>query len=158
LFDLGQTSVKMSNFLSEYPTSIGIVKYKTNYASGTATIPNSFVLENYLVYCELNNNQTLSISKTISNTDIGGDGDGDGDGDIPVLRTNVAIHVKDFATDVNISGAFITIDNSPKGSTNEDGVYVIPSIYSGDHTIKITASGYLDSDEDELANDTFTVS
>jgi hypothetical protein len=66
--------------------------------------------------------------------------------------------VKDFATDVIIPNADVVVDGISRGSTDADGIITIIGISVGDHTIKITASNYLDSDEDELANDTFTVS
>ena len=71
---------------------------------------------------------------------------------------NLVLVVKDFATEVAVQGASVYADGSYRGYTNSDGELYLYNIAIGDHTIKLIAAGYLDSDEDELANDTFTVS
>ena len=70
---------------------------------------------------------------------------------------NVTINIKDYATEVDLETATIYVDGSYKGGTDSDGNVYISNVSVGDHTLRITKSGYLNSDLDDLANDTFTV-
>jgi hypothetical protein len=69
----------------------------------------------------------------------------------------ITLNVKDYTSDVSVSKANVYIDGTFYGTTDADGSLTIPFISTGDHKIKILADGYLSSDKDELANDTFTV-
>jgi hypothetical protein len=156
LFTSGTTVVKIAGYNSldfSKPFSIGRVCYKSNYIVGNASVPKGYAATNYYVYLQkkqrvgsdgkLIDPEFLSISKTVSN---------------PIVGTkDIAILVKDFATDVVIPNAHIVIDGNWGGMTDENGLLTLKSVTVGDHKIVITATGYLNSDEDELANDTFTI-
>lgn len=66
--------------------------------------------------------------------------------------------VKDFCSDANVVDVDVYLDGSFIGKTNGNG-----KIYLGDlvpntiHDLKMTKSGYIDSDLDVLYNDSFTV-
>lgn len=70
---------------------------------------------------------------------------------------NILIQVQNWATAESVEGAQVYVDGSLVGITDELGQIGIDQIEVGDHTLKITKSGYVDSDRDELANDSFTV-
>lgn len=83
----------------------------------------------------------------------------EGSADDPTeTHQDITITVKDYITDAAVSGASVYIDGTLKGTTDTEGNLNISSIAVGEHTIKITKSGYENSDIDTLANDTFTVS
>jgi hypothetical protein len=82
----------------------------------------------------------------------------DGGGSSSALKQDITINIKDYVTSVNVSSATVYIDGVYAGGTDASGLLDVPNISVGDHTIRITASGYQDSDLDDLANDTFTVS
>jgi hypothetical protein len=149
-FKKNRTEVVISNYDSTaHPlSSLAAIDYESLSGELYAPIPWSFVGKSFSIYLDTNSGSTMSISKTVNNTDI----------PIEVDKKDISILVKDFATDVIIPNADVVVDGISRGSTDADGIITIIGISVGDHTIKITASNYLDSDEDELANDTFTVS
>jgi hypothetical protein len=156
----GQTRVQLSYYNKRYPISTIIITYRSRYTKGKALIPSSFVGTDavegkaffvYLVKKPVGDEEVgeiLSVSKTVSqpstmNTET---------------SKNIVLVIKDFATEVVIPGTSVYVDGNHKGVTNADGEIYLNNISIGDHIIKLVAQGYLDSDEDELANDTFTVS
>jgi hypothetical protein len=154
------TSVKMSNYNPSQPFAIGKVSYNSNYTLGYDDIPKSYTASEFYIHLEkepiigtdgvAQDPEYLSITQSVENEDIEPTVTADS-------RRDIAIEVKDFATEVVIVGASIFIDGSLVGVTNEQGIMNAIGVSVGDHAIRITAPGYLDSDEDELANDTFTV-
>ena len=70
----------------------------------------------------------------------------------------VTIRVADYVAETMIDGVSVSIDGSYVGTTDEYGELDVNNVLVGDHTIKMTKSGYQDSDTDELVNDEFTVS
>lgn len=88
--------------------------------------------------------QELSVSVSVSGT-------GETEKDITII-------VYDYTTNSLISGASVWIDGIFKGTTGADGELNVASVAIGTHTLKITATGYTDSDQDELDNDEFTIS
>ena len=80
------------------------------------------------------------------------------DGDPVPEPTAVNIVVTDFCTGDVVAGASVYVNGSLVGTTNSAG-----SVYAGmlnpgqTYTLRVTASGYTDSDNDILNNDSFTV-
>jgi len=156
----GQTGVQLGYYNPRYPVSTIIITYRSRYTKGKALIPSSFVGTDdvegkaffvYLVKKPVGDEEVgeiLSVSKTVSQPSTMN----------VETSKNLILVVKDFATDIVIPGASVYVDDTYKGYTNTDGEIYLNNISIGDHTIKLVAQGYLDSDEDELANDTFTVS
>jgi len=70
---------------------------------------------------------------------------------------NIIIKVVDKDTDVSQPDAQISVDSVVVGTSDENGELAVNNIRTGDHTLKITGSGFLDSDVDNINNDTFTV-
>jgi hypothetical protein len=67
---------------------------------------------------------------------------------------NIVIHVHDFATgDTPLENVTVYIDGVSKGTTNASGELTITDVEVGGHSIKLTHATYVDSDEDEIAND-----
>ena len=164
-FYKNKTSVTLNDYNPEFPIANVTLTYLSRYSKGQAAIPSSYVGSGdvegkpFYVYLEKygsvdsagviqSNGELLSVSKTVTLDETMNVGS----------TANVVVIVKDFATEVIIPGASVYVDGSFKGYTNEDGEITLYGISVGDHAIKLLATGYLDSDEDALANDTFTVS
>lgn len=138
-----------------YPYCVNhYVRYDTRYIDGKALVPASFVPpdvidgRDFCIYAERMDGVTQSQCKHIPL---------DASMTTDDSTTSITVVVKDFATDIVIPDASVYIDDVYKGKTDSTGSLTIASITAGNHSIRLTASGYLDSDEDELANDTFTV-
>jgi hypothetical protein len=64
----------------------------------------------------------------------------------------------DACTGDPVEGASVTVDGQLMGTTDAEGVISCGMMLSGsEHTLVITATGYIDSEADTLCNDTFTV-
>ena len=70
---------------------------------------------------------------------------------------NITISIKDYVSDADVATAAVFIDNVSKGNTDANGEIDITGITVGTHTLKITKTGYVDSDADELLNDYLVV-
>jgi len=147
LYTAGNTDLKLNYTSDSYPIVMVKISYLSEFKTGIANIPESFSGIPFSVYLQKKNGEILSVSKTVSLNDI-----------TTNKTKDVTLTIKDFATEIVIPYAAISIDDVYRGSTNENGILTIQNLAVGNHTIRIVASGYLDSDEDELANDTFTVS
>jgi hypothetical protein len=69
-----------------------------------------------------------------------------------VTRT-ITINVVDFISVGDLINVSVYIDEVLKGITDADGLITIASVTVGSHAIKMTKTGYLDSDVDTLLND-----
>jgi len=70
---------------------------------------------------------------------------------------DVVIHVQDYVSDVDIDGVAIYVDGVYRGVTDASGLLTVEALTPGDHTIRMTKTGYVSSDLDDLDNDDFTV-
>lgn len=73
---------------------------------------------------------------------------------------NVVITVKDFCSGDTLSGVAVTLNNDPllTGTTNASGEVEFQNLRKNqNYSIKMTKDGYMDSDKDELQNDSFTI-
>jgi len=73
------------------------------------------------------------------------------------LPKDIVITVREYTTEALLDGAAVTVDGTYKGTTDSNGVINVGLLQPGTHTIKITKSGYVDSDSDDLENDSFVV-
>jgi len=68
------------------------------------------------------------------------------------------LEVKDFCSDASLSGVAVSMDGRYKGLTDANGVVNLGLLTPGStHALKMTRSGYEDSDDDDLNNDSFVV-
>ena len=67
--------------------------------------------------------------------------------------TTITVNVTDYITGTDIESVSVYIDDVYKGRTDANGDLEIVGIELGGHSIKMKATGYTDSDEDELLND-----
>lgn len=68
------------------------------------------------------------------------------------------IIIRDHYSKVSIAGASVTLDGVSQGTTDVDGVLTLSSVTRGQtYDIFITKSGYADSDDDLIANDSITI-
>ena len=75
-----------------------------------------------------------------------------------VKKVSVTIIYKDFVTGETLDEATVWVDNKKIGVTNVNGEIFIPNISTDiNHSIRAKKKGYLDTDSDSLANDTFIV-
>ncbi len=70
---------------------------------------------------------------------------------------NITLKVIDHSTETAVAGAEVSIDGTVAGSTDENGELRVDGVATGDHTISISADGYLSTDEDELSNESISV-
>lgn len=70
---------------------------------------------------------------------------------------NIVMSVRDKDTNAMIPGAAVFIDGLSMGLADSEGLLPVEQIETGIHTLKITATGYLDTDVDDLNNETFEV-
>ena len=137
------------NNLDKYSVPI-TVTYQTSYVKYTTNIPSSWGQPTFDVWVELADCGTKLLSW--------------GSEEIPFLsdedetEVDITITVKDYVSDIPVEEASIYIDGSYVGKTDSSGVLNVMAVTVGNHTIKMTADGYVDSIVDDLDNDNFTVS
>jgi len=68
----------------------------------------------------------------------------------------IQLLVVDHSELTPIASAYVYFDGNLKGQTDENG-YITVETTAGSHNLLITASGYLDTNEDELSNDTIVI-
>jgi len=73
------------------------------------------------------------------------------------LPKNVTLKIVNRHTDAGIAGAEVTVDGTLMGTTDGDGRIFLGTLLQGTHTLFLRAGGFIDSDEDDLANDSFEV-
>jgi len=66
---------------------------------------------------------------------------------------DITINVADFVSDADLATVTVFIDTVNKGTTDADGLITITDVTVGSHAIKMTKTGYEDSDTDTLIND-----
>jgi len=71
---------------------------------------------------------------------------------------SVTLTIYDYQTDAVVDGAAVYVDGTHRGVTDAAGQITVTGLLVGSHTLKVTKTGYVDSDLDALANDSFTVS
>jgi hypothetical protein len=69
-----------------------------------------------------------------------------------ITRT-ITIRVTDYVDTTELSGVSVYLDTVLKGTTDVNGEISIASVTVGGHDLKMTKSGYTDSDTDDLVND-----
>ena len=75
----------------------------------------------------------------------------------PDARKTVVLTIRDFVTEAVLAGAEVYIDNSLKGTSDVNGQVTVTGVETGSHTLRVVKSGYVDSDQDDIANSTFEV-
>ena len=66
---------------------------------------------------------------------------------------DITIHIADYIDTTELEDVSVYIDNVLKGTTDASGELDIDDVAVGGHTLKLTKTGYLDSDADTLLND-----
>jgi len=75
-----------------------------------------------------------------------------------VQTTSVTLLYKDFVTGAVLEGVSVSVDGVRKGTTNAKGEITIYDIRTNrTHTLKASKEGYLTTDSDSLANDSFVI-
>ena len=69
-----------------------------------------------------------------------------------ITRT-ITIRVTDYADTSELVGVSVYLDTTLQGTTDADGELSIAGVAVGGHDLKLTKSGYTDSDADDLFND-----
>ena len=73
-----------------------------------------------------------------------------------VTRT-ITIRVTDYVDDSELQTVAVTLDGVGKGNTNADGELSIGDVTIGGHELKLTKTGYVDSDLDTIFNDNIMI-
>ena len=66
---------------------------------------------------------------------------------------DITIRVTDYVDDDELSGVTVYLDGVSQGTTDANGEIDINTVTVGGHELKLTKTGYLDSDTDTLFND-----
>lgn len=74
-----------------------------------------------------------------------------------VILRDITISIKAYVDDSDIANASVYIDDVYVGVTDADGEINVSDVTVGGHALKVTATGYVDSDDDDLLNDYFVV-
>jgi len=69
----------------------------------------------------------------------------------------ITINITDYVSEADVATASVYVDGALKGTTDANGEIDISGIAIGTHTLKVTKTGYVDSDLDELLNDYLVV-
>jgi len=70
---------------------------------------------------------------------------------------DITIHVADYIDASELQTVSVYIDDVLKGTTDASGELDVDDVAVGGHTLKLTKTGYLDSDADTLLNDYIVV-
>jgi len=69
----------------------------------------------------------------------------------------ITINITDYVSEADVAGASVYLDGTLQGTTDANGEIDLSDVAIGTHTLKVTKTGYVDSDEDELLNDYLVV-
>ena len=72
--------------------------------------------------------------------------------------SDITIAIIDYVDEDDIEGASVYIDDVLVGVTDANGELDVTGVAVGGHSLKVTKTGYVDSDADDLLNDYFVVS
>ncbi len=81
------------------------------------------------------------------------DFEGTGSESIPITTRTITLNINDYISLEDLQTVAVYIDSIYKGLTDVNGDITITSITVGGHTIKMTKTGYINSDLDDLYND-----
>lgn len=72
-------------------------------------------------------------------------------------RVEYTITVKDYTSNAVLAGVAVSVDGAGRGTTNAQGRLYLGLLTKGQHTLRLTKQGYINSETDGLNNDYFTV-
>jgi len=137
------TLSKGPDYEGESKNLLANVTYINSWINGY--LPLSLSLDGEVtIYVETTCGELLSVSTTVEDVSKS-------------EYRSVVINVKDYTTEVNILDAEVYIDDIFQGKTGSDGILQLHNIQVGDHNLRLVKEGYLNSEEDDLSNSTFTV-
>ena len=105
------------------------------------TVPSNYTNSQFVVMFDIPGCGSKSI--TISVSEIG--------------TQNVVLNISNWSSSTNVNEVDVEIDGAWAGKTDSNGNISVAGIAKGDHTVKLTKDGYLQSDLDDIENSTFTV-
>lgn len=148
-FAAGTNKLVVSGFIGDpkYYSIPATINYCTKYKRYTTVVPEtwlSITFDIIFTFTECSGQVVLSLAIASVDEDE--------------TQKSITVTVEDYATDADIEDVSVWLDSIYKGLTNASGELNIDDVPVGDHTIKMTKTGYVDSDQDDLSNDTFTVS
>jgi len=140
----GSNQLRIEKLVSEsaYRDVVANISYRTAYRQYSVGVPASLNTGTVVITGRSGDGDSTTLSITIGAAGIPQD---------------VTIYVRDYISNVVISGAMVYIDGNFEGVTDADGKLQVVGIDVGDHNLKITKAGYVDSDQDEIDNDDFTI-
>ncbi len=71
---------------------------------------------------------------------------------------DITIRITDYIDATELQNVSVYIDDVLKGTTDANGELDVDDVAVGGHSLKLTKTGYLDSDSDTLLNDYIVVS
>lgn len=126
------------------------VTYLTGYDEYKTTIPPSYENDSFDVWFEFTGCDGVeAVSASVEEAEM------DVTTEDPVPYE---LEATDYCSDADVEGVAVTMDGDYMGLTNGDGIISLGDLVPGTtHTLKLTKTGYQDSDLDNLNNDSFTV-
>ena len=70
---------------------------------------------------------------------------------------SITINITDYVSAADVATASVYLDGTLQGTTDANGEINLTDVTIGTHTLKITKTGYVDSDDDTLLNDYLVV-
>jgi hypothetical protein len=77
--------------------------------------------------------------------------------DAELAETEVVIQVRSACTNSKLAGADVWLNGAYVGKSDSDGYVYLGKLPRGSYQVRAVRSGYLDTDQDNIANDSFTV-
>ena len=79
--------------------------------------------------------------------------EGEGQKSASALTRTITIYVRDYIAETDLATVAVYLDGVSKGNTDANGELDIAAVAVGGHKLKLTKTGYVDSDADDLYND-----
>lgn len=130
-------------------------KMKDTLFGGLRKFPNDQRRDEALVVCHnlAPAEKGLELHEYVTSMNEAADFGGLGDESASETTRTITINVADFITDADLQTVTVFIDEVNKGTTDANGLITIGDVTVGNHAIKMTKTGYTDSDADTLIND-----
>jgi len=99
----------------------------------------------------------LEVHKAVNDLNTSYSWGGLGKWTVAGATRDITIHVADYIDATELETVSVYIDSVLKGTTDANGELDIDDVAVGGHALKLTKTGYLDSDADTLLNDYIVV-
>lgn len=124
-----------------YYAIAGNLTYLRYWREYEATVPSDYDNDTFVVTIDIPGCSQKSVSMSV--TEIG--------------KKDITLNVSNWSSATNVDEVDVEVDGAWVGKTDGNGNILLNGVAVGDHTVKLTKSGYLASDLDDIENSSFTV-